>query len=179
MKFKVNQSPFILSSEEKVFSADECESIVWMAEKEHVTVIEQGIGRSANLKNLKVSWLKYTIDTAWIFRKLQPLLKGWAISRLEDLQFSSYGPGGKCDWHIDHHEATHGGAAMDRLCNAIIQLSDPGDYTGGRLEFRIQDAVFPGPSAQGSVLVLDKTVWHRVAPLESGERKSLVSWGLK
>jgi PKHD-type hydroxylase len=98
---------------------------------------------------------------------------------LEDLQFSTYGPGGKCDWHIDHNEATHGGAAMDRLCNAIVQLSPPTDYTGGELQFRIGTATFPGPMAQGSVLVLDKTIWHRVAPLESGTRKSLVSWGLK
>lgn len=173
------RNPFILSLEHKVFSQKECEHIARMAEKEHTTVIDQGEGRSANLKNLKVSWLLFNIHTKWIFERLMPLLSGWPVSRLEDLQFSRYGPGGKCDWHIDHDEPTHGGAAMDRLCNAIVQLSAPGDYTGGRLEFRIQDAVFPGPSVQGSVLVLDKTIWHRVAPLESGERKSLVSWGLK
>ena len=178
MNVTKKRNPLIFTND-NIFSAEQCESIVWMAEKEPFTVIEQGEGRSANLKNLKVSWLKFTIDTAWIFERVMALLRWWEISRLEDIQFSVYSPGGKCDWHIDHNETTHGGAAMDRLCNSIVQLSPPGDYTGGELQFKIQEAVFPGPTAQGSVLVLDKTIWHRVAPLASGERKSLVVWGLK
>jgi len=178
MNVTKKRNPLIFENK-NIFSTFQCEKIIGLGEKEPATVIEQGEGRSANLKNLKVSWLRYNDGTRWIFERVMPLLKWWEISRLEDIQFSVYSPGGKCDWHIDHHETTHGGAAMDRLCNAIVQLSMPGDYTGGELQFKIQEAVFPGPTAQGSVLVLDKTIWHRVAPLASGERKSLVIWGLK
>ncbi len=178
MKFHQVRTPFVFV-EDNVFTKQECEKIIGYGEEQPHTFIEQGEGRSANLKNLKISWIKHEPGTGWIFKKLGERLKGWPITRLENLQFSTYGPGGKCDWHIDHNESTNGGAAIDRLCNAIVQLSHPMDYTGGELQFRIQDAVFPGPTAQGSVLVLDKTIWHRVAPLESGERKSLVSWGLK
>jgi PKHD-type hydroxylase len=178
MQIIQKRNPFLFLKD-GVFTAAECEKIIEYGEEQHQTVIEQGEGRSANLKNLKVSWIKHEPGTGWIFKRLGFLLDGWPISRLENLQFSTYGPGGKCDWHIDHHETTNNGAAMDRLCNAIVQLSPPGNYTGGKLELRIQKTIFTGPTAQGSVLVLDKAIWHRVAPLESGERKSLVAWGLK
>ncbi len=162
-----------------VFTVDECAEIIRLAENEPFTVVEQGKGESYNLKNLKVSWLNFEPQTQWIFKKLMALVSSWPITRLESLQFTVYGPGGCCDWHIDHEETTHNGAAVDRLCNAIVQLSDPGDYTGGELELRMDDQVLKGPTGQGSALVLDKTIWHRVAPLKSGTRKSLVSWGLK
>jgi len=155
-----------------VFTVDECEEIIRLAETEPFNV-------GGNLTNLKVSWLNFKPDTQWIFKKLFTLFSGWPITRLESLQFTVYGPGGFCGWHIDHHETTHNGVALDRLCNAIIQLSDPGDYTGGELELKKNDQVLSGPTAQGSALVLDKAIWHQVAPLKSGTRKSLVSWGLK
>ena len=162
----------------KFFTPAECEAIIELGDAAESTYIKAGTGESKNLKELTVGWIDCLPNSNWIFGKLHHLFTKWPITRLERLQFTTYRKGGCCDWHIDYEEETSGGAARSRVANAIVQLSGPDDYTGGELEMRIKETVFKGPIERGSVLVLDKAIWHRVAPLESGVRKSLVSWGL-
>ena len=68
-----------------------------------------------------------------------------------------------------------------------LNLSDPEDYTGGELEFDYNDG---GPIndsniyvckeilPKGSMVVFPSHIWHRVKPVTSGERNSLVIWNL-
>lgn len=161
------------------FSPMECDKIIALGEAAESHYVKAGTGESANLKEVEVSFIHCDIETQWIFSRVIPLLAPWPISRLEDLQFSIYGEGGCCDWHIDHEEDTNQGAGRDRIVNAIVQLSDPGDYTGGDLEAKVGLTIHQPSRERGSVLVLDKEIWHRVAPLTGGIRKSLVCWGLK
>lgn len=161
------------------FSPMECDKIIALGMESKPEYIKQGAGDSPNVREVRVGWIHCDIETQWIFSRLIPLLRFWPIKRLESLQFSIYGEGGCCDWHIDHEEGTHDGLAKNRICNAIVQLSEPGDYGGGELEARKGFTVIEAPTARGSVLVLDKNIWHRVAPLTGGIRKSLVCWGLK
>ena len=66
-----------------------------------------------------------------------------------------------------------------------MNLSDPDDYEGGNLQFDL------GPQAgddrlhtceeirpRGSVIVFPSHVQHRVTPVTSGTRRSLVMWSL-
>ena len=66
-------------------------------------------------------------------------------------------------------------------------LSDPKNYKGGELEFDFRNMdpdkkrnihkckeILP----KGSVVVFPSFVWHRVCPVKSGERNSLVIWNL-
>lgn len=161
------------------FSPLECDKIIALGDASIVHHIFKGTGESSNLKNVRVGFIHCTIDTMWIFSRMIPLLGRWPISRLESMQFSIYGPGGCCGWHIDNEEDTNQGAGRDRIVNAIVQLSDPDDYTEGDLEARVGLSIHQAPRSRGSVLVLDKEIWHRVAPLTGGTRKSLVCWGLK
>lgn len=161
------------------FSPSECDKIIALGEAVESIHIEAGTGDSANLKNVRVGFIHCNIDSMWIFSRIIPFLRDWPISRLESMQFSIYGPGGCCDWHIDYEEDTNQGAGRDRIVNAIVQLSDPDDYTEGDLEARVGLSIHQASRERGSVLVLDKEIWHRVAPLTGGTRKSLVVWGLK
>lgn len=95
-----------------------------------------------------------------------------------ELQFTEYHGtnSGKYDWHHDvfwenkrHH---------DRKLSVVIQLNDPSTYQGGNFEFRMPH----DPSElqlfrqQGSILVFPSFFEHRVTPVTSGTRYSLVSW---
>lgn len=157
----------------------ECDKIIALGEAAQSTYTDAGDGKSSNIKNVRVGFIHCNIETMWIFSRISSLFYRWPISRLESMQYSVYGPGGCCDWHIDNEEDTNQGAGRDRIVNAIIQLSDPNDYTEGDLEARVGLSIHQAPRERGAALVLDKEIWHRVAPLTGGTRKSLVCWGLK
>ena len=56
-----------------------------------------------------------------------------------------------------------------------IQLSEPHDYLGGRLEL-FDAARSVVPDVRGSVAVFPSFVYHRVTPIRRGERRALVAW---
>jgi len=112
---------------------------------------------------------------------------------LEECQFTKYKKGQFYDWHCDSWEhpydkpndpKEHG---KIRKLSVTLNLSDPKDYTGGELEFDYNDG---GPMndskrsvckeilPKGSLVVFPSHVWHRVKPVTSGERNSLVIWNL-
>ena len=102
------------------------------------------------------------------------------ISLIETLQHSVYNaPTGHYDWHIDAmHKGQHG---LTRKISFSIGLNDPNEYEGGELDIEIQ-----GPLAdqryetlklsKGSIVIFKSDKWHRVRPVTSGVRKSLVTW---
>lgn len=96
-----------------------------------------------------------------------------------DLQFTEYHytNNGKYDWH--HDVWWENPAPIDRKLSVVIQLSPPASYTGGEFEFNapeISAQDLQGFKQQGSVLVFPSFLFHRVTPILSGTRYSLVSW---
>ena len=96
-----------------------------------------------------------------------------------DLQFTEYHSetNGKYDWHHDvwwYNPRPH-----DRKLSVVIQLSSPDSYTGGNFEFRMPETDHNELNKfkmQGSILVFPSFFVHRVTPLLTGTRYSLVSW---
>lgn len=101
------------------------------------------------------------------------------FNSIYDIQFTEYqgSKNGKYEWHHDvwwadtrpHH----------RKLSAVIQLSSPEAYTGGDFEFRMPEADLNELKTfkdQGSVLVFPSFFFHRVAPVLTGTRYSLVTW---
>jgi len=58
----------------------------------------------------------------------------------------------------------------------IIQLSDSEDYDGGGLEFKDKDVDLSEFRRKGSALLFPSTLVHRIVPLTSGKRQSVVAW---
>ena len=62
-----------------------------------------------------------------------------------------------------------------RILSASVQLSNPDQYTGGELEIR---GSAPADTTQGAMIVFPSYLLHKVHPVESGKRVSLVMWFL-
>ena len=66
-----------------------------------------------------------------------------------------------------------------------ISLSDPKEYKGGDFEFDFRQHVNIKKNSflkakelkpKGSIIVFPSYIWHRVLPITSGTRYSLVAW---
>jgi PKHD-type hydroxylase len=102
---------------------------------------------------------------------------GFDLWAMNEIQFTEYHgtQNGKYDWH--HDVFWDNPQPFDRKLSFILQLSDPADYEGGEFEF-FGGIQAPGElfKPRGSVLVFPSFFTHRVLPVTSGERNSLVSW---
>jgi len=63
-----------------------------------------------------------------------------------------------------------------RKLSMVVQLSDPAGYIGGNLQLMVSGAAKSMPRDRGSVVIFPSWQVHRVTPLESGVRYSLVAW---
>lgn len=123
----------------------------------------------------------------------------WDFS--ESCQFTKYGVGQYYGWHCDSWEVPYireklpnGQYPQDhgkiRKLSVTISLSNPDEYVGGNLEFdfrnqidwernkkaKIKECTEIRP--RGSIIVFPSFVWHRVNPVTTGTRYSLVVWNL-
>ena len=140
------------------------------------------------------------MDDSWIYKEIQPYIHqanenaGWNFDwdYSESCQFTKYKEGDFYDWHCDSWEKPydvpenlnkHG---KIRKLSATVCLSDETEYEGGDFEFdfRNRDDTSNQPQVckeirpKGSIVVFPSFVWHRVQPVISGTRHSLVIWNL-
>jgi len=160
------------------FTADECRRIGELAdaEKQHDGHIGKGV--SGQIRQSRVSYVNPSDNSRWVFDKLEKILldlngdyKFELNGFREGFQVAEYSaPGGHYTWHNDIGT----GAFSTRKLSMSVQLSDAGDYEGGELQFA--DSTQPGPKEIGSLIVFPSFLTHRVKPVTSGTRKSMVSW---
>ena len=114
----------------------------------------------------------------------------------ESMQYTQYGPGQFYSWHNDSGLACHykpvtvgnrmEGRAQDfveentelvRKLSFVLQLSDPDDYEGGNLQLLDESGVsYFAPRKRGTIILFGSRTQHRVLPVKSGLRKSIVGW---
>lgn len=114
----------------------------------------------------------------WHAKKANREFFGFDIDFLQDIQYTTYKSEnqGKYDWHHDTFWA--GPTSYDRKISFICQLSDPSEYTGGEFEIDHQYEMLDQEMVKkkGTVIIFPSFIRHRVTPVTSGVRKSLVSW---
>lgn len=74
-----------------------------------------------------------------------------------------------------HNDYSHDQIDSPRKLTVIVQLSEPDDYDGGRLQVFGVD-VDELPRSRGSVLVFPSFTYHCVTPVTRGIRRALVAW---
>lgn len=175
---------------EGYFSREMCEDIIVSAKKIPSSNAAIGFDQpkvSQDVRRSRVRWIeRHHKNLRWVMEELEHLVHvanrnafGVDITRLFELQFTEYSgeDKGYYDWHNDVNwddfKTTH------RKLSVIVQLSDPKEYEGG--EFEMQPLHLEAPpkaplKKQGTVLVFPSFLQHKVNPVTSGFRNSLVGW---
>jgi PKHD-type hydroxylase len=145
------------------------------------------------LRNSNIVWL----NDKWIYNEIHPYIHqanfnaGWnyQFDYSESCQFTKYKINQFYDWHCDSNDLPYNEPndlnlnGKIRKLSVTCSLSDPKDYKGGELEFRIDrekqsylkcKEILP----RGSIVVFPSFVYHRVKPVTKGTRYSLVVWNL-
>ena len=154
-----------------------------------------------DLKRKRNSDLVWLNDT-WIYKEIHPFVHqanknaGWNFDwdRSESCQFTKYKPGQYYDWHCDSwnkpYEIEGPTKGKIRKLSMTCQLTDGSEYKGGELEFDFRQyephqrdeskhlRKAPEILSKGSIIVFPSFLWHRVKPIMSGVRYSLVLWHL-
>ena len=142
-------------------------------------------------------------DDRWIYKEIQPYVKlannlaGWNFDWdwTEQAQFTKYGLNEHYGWHCDsysepYQDVPQGIVGKIRKLSVTVSLSDPEDYEGGDLEFDFRNnhdydftktdnkEICKKAKVRGSIIVFPSFVWHRVTPVTSGTRYSMVMWNL-
>lgn len=133
-----------------------------------------------SIRSSDISWLTGNVeiqDILWSYVKAaNENAFHVQVENICDLQFTEYHArkGGHYDWHIDVN--WDGNEARDRKLSVTVQLSDPSEYEGGSFEFAECQTPDASSRIKGTVLVFPSYLRHRVLPITSGTRKSLVAW---
>ena len=102
---------------------------------------------------------------------------------MESIQLTHYFEHDFYDWHVDTlpKPMINNDVSYNRKISATVWLNDPEEYEGGEFDIEIK-----GPREdirydtlklpKGSIVIFPSDRWHRVRPVTSGVRKSLVLW---
>ena len=153
-------------------------------EKEH-SKLDKGELSPKEIRVSEIAWMYPDDDTKWIYSKLSWILRQlnaqfyrFNITGIDEpLQYTVYdgkeeeGEGGHYTWHRDT------GGDSPRKLSLVMQLSDPSEYEGGELEMLTGNGtIMRVDKKKGFIAMFPSYHSHRVTPVTSGVRKSLVVW---
>jgi len=184
--FGVSEHPFV--TWENAFSEEELNRLVAYGDAQ----IQQkatigGADEEADIQKVRdstVAWLQYGPETEWIFDRM-----AWIARQLngqfykfdlhgfcEDMQFTTYDgeSEGHYTWHTDAGPQNTG--FPPRKFSMVLQLSEPAGYEGGELQVQTSSEPSTVDKKRGLVVAFPGYVLHRVTPITSGIRKTLVVW---
>lgn len=174
---------------EAAVPADMCEAIITIAStlplENGVVAGDRGKDEAKDsIRRSRVRWLPVGESTNFIYNLVTKAMLDangarWRFDLTgftKPIQFTEYAEtGAHYDWHIDLGPGTY----STRKLSFILQLSDPADYEGGNFEIirpAPDDARRGALRSRGTIIVFPAYTTHRVTPIASGKRYSLVAW---
>ncbi len=166
------------------FTAEQCDALValgaaapdaagpvWTAAAYGIDPDSRDVRSTLHERNGGTDWLFDRLDV--LFAKAAEAF-GLSVGPLvEPVQILRYGEG--C-----HFGRWHSDAGLDmqdsRKVSVSVELSDAGDYQGGLLEIVPDTVGRPRSLPRGGAHFFPSRALHRVAPVTSGVRWSLVAW---
>ena len=125
-------------------------------------------------------WIERDADREWLFTMIEKIFSH--VNVFYQFDYSGVAPralhaiyreNGHFGWHLD----VGAGDEASRKIAVVIQLSEPSTYSGGDIEFSPPDRLAPC-RALGTVIAFPAFSAHRVTPVCSGTRQSLVMWAM-
>ena len=156
-------------------SSQECNEVIAKCKSE-LELKQAALGKSKEVHSKqRKSSIAFIKDLGSVNTRLTEILisninlRGFNASGLGRFQFTEYKIGEYYDWHTDS-----GLTFPDRIYSTVIQLNDT--YTEGELEVKEGTEVKTLTKGIGSLYVFPSNYIHRVKPISTGIRYSLVNW---
>lgn len=170
----------------------EAKDYVWMEEtlktykggvlQEGVTGVDRKT--TPHIRQSGVQWLDPDQTWMWMYQRLSPFIARvnhehfrFDLESMENFQYTEYTEGQNYDWHVD----CMAGREHCRKLSMSILLSDPSEFEGGKFELMQYGSPDPSRIAypelkKGDALFFPSFMGHRVTPVTSGVRHSVVCW---
>lgn len=158
-------------------TTSECTSILSKCKKE-LTLKNGTVGNDKVDLKLRKSSVAFIDDLGFLNNRLQNKLielvkiKGFSVSGLQPFQFTEYSVGEFYEWHRD--SGVDNPKFSNRFYSTVIQLND--EYTEGELQLNIDGDEITLEPGLGTLYMFPSYTPHRVKPITSGVRYSLVNW---
>jgi PKHD-type hydroxylase len=122
-------------------------------------------------------WLPAVDPWIWLYQRLNLIINDvngrywrYDLTEMQDIQHTEYtAPGGHYTWHQD----SGAGPFAGRKLSLSVVLTNPREHEGGVFELFEHG---PIPARLGDVILFPSHEFHRVTPVTSGVRRSLVCW---
>jgi len=137
------------------------------------------------VRSSTIKWIPKHDGFGWLYFKLMEFVSEanknlWNFnlySVLDNIQYTEYHA--TQEGHYGWHQDVGGGFMSKRKLSMVVQLSDPSEYEGGNFQFfkggNPENAEI-APKDKGYIFIFPSYMMHRVTPVTSGVRKSLVLW---
>jgi PKHD-type hydroxylase len=175
----INREPVVVYRD--VFSKEECEALIEIFKGDEVVAdfMDEKEGKYLSFIELhKTSCVQHYYDRmfACVTRANKENFKfDPSLYLAENMYINKYSAEDKNyrGWHVDGVFSDNPYYSSRKL-SAVVQLSDPLSYTGGELEFMEYHDPKEIISHQGTVVIFPAFEWHKVTPVLSGDRYSMV-----
>lgn len=137
---------------------------------------------NSEIRETEVSWIEPNEQSQWLYKRMTELAARVNMDKFQldlieftPLQYSKYKVGGHYDWHVDSGP----NIGVHRKLSFVLGLTDPDEYEGGDLEINATGNLNNAVSLRikkGHLVAFPSYVAHRVTPVTSGQRLTLVGW---
>jgi PKHD-type hydroxylase len=166
------------------WSNEEIEKLVEHCEALPKQPAQISSGVDATIRRGQIAWVPVNDASRWFMDRIGNQVMqlnrdyfGLDLWGFESAQYTVYtdeGKGSMYDWHVDMMGKGNTG---QRKLSLVMQLSNSQDYEGGELWLHgaTQQIV---PKQKGLMVLFPSFILHRVTPVTSGLRRTLVAWVL-
>ena len=128
-------------------------------------------------RNSKVSFIKDVEICREIFNIINHTIS-INLTDIEPLQYSEHGVDDEYGWHRDVHDEPYSNGLVRKVSFSTI-LND--DFWGGEFDIETKNPMYKKryqtfESEEYNTIIFPAHMWHRVRPVKSGIRKSIVGW---
>lgn len=171
---------------DEIFSVEECDKIIEYAEtleEKYAMIGDTDNPINFEFRKSKVCWILPNNDSYWIFDRMfyyadmmNARFYRFNLVGCEMMQYTKYKKKKhKYDVHVDYH-VDHERQLVRKL-SGVLFLSDPSEYEGGKFQIIGKDSIYTTvEQKRGRVIFFPSFFLHRVTPVTSGTRRSLVIW---
>lgn len=135
------------------------------------------------VRDSDIAWLLHDENSDWLYCRHAEILGRvntdhfmYDVAGFENFQYTTYNPDQHYTWHWD---VAFGWQNHQRKISSVLFLSDPDDYEGGEFEICVNgnlDDIRSFKPKRGDCMFFASWMPHRVKPVTSGKRHTLVSW---